>query len=250
MRLLALLFLLLLPAASAQAGPTAEIVTLRSKAMGEERTINIYVPPGYAGGKKRYPVIYMTDGGMREGFAPMAMLVDDGIAAGTTGDVIVVGIAQKDRNRELAPSKGSAGFRRFIIDEVKPWIEANYRTDGHDAISGGSFGGLFVVYTLLHEPQAFDDYIAVSPSLWWNGGALVANAPKLFEQAPAAPRRLWLAVANEGPTMRVASFVGMLEKHAPAWLSWSFMPFPRETHSSVYGPAAKRWVPALFPAEK
>ncbi|MGV3553704.1 MAG: alpha/beta hydrolase [Croceibacterium sp.] len=234
--------------ASAQ---TVGTVTLRSVAMKQERTINIYVPPSYEAGKRRYPVLYMTDGGLRDGFAPMATLIEQGIAAGTIGDVILVGIAQRDRDNELVPSaKHGTAFRNFVIDEVKPWVEANFRTDGHDAIQGGSFGGLFVIHTLLHEPDAFDDYIAISPALWWKGRALVSDSRELLTNALPAPRRLWLAVANEGPAMGVDSFAAQLKKHAPPWLSWTFTPFPRETHVSVYHPAAKIWVPALFPAEK
>ncbi|MEZ0243137.1 MAG: alpha/beta hydrolase [Sphingomonas sp.] len=250
MRLLAALLLALatLVPACAQTGPTADLVTLRSQALGEDRAINIYVPPGYAEWKGRYPVLYMLDGGVREGFASMTMLVDQGIAKGEVQGLILVGIAQRDRNSELVPSSRSAAFRRFIADEVKPWVEKNYRTNGHDTISGGSYGGLFVVDTLLHEPDLFDDYVAVSPSLWWGGGRLVDQGPGLLAKAPPAPRRLWLAIGNEGPTMRVDAFVAMLRKQAPAWLSWSFTPFPRETHMSVYHPAAERWVPAFFPA--
>lgn len=243
---LALLFLG--PPASAQ---TAGTVTLRSVAMKQERAINIYVPPSYQAGQRRYPVLYITDGGLRDGFAPIATLIEHGIASGTTGDVILVGIAQRDRDNELVPSaRHATEFRNFVIDEVKPWVEANFRTNGHDAIQGGSFGGLFVIHTLLHRPDAFDDYIAVSPTLWWKGRALVSDSRELLANAPPAPRRLWLAVANEGPSMGVDSFAAQLEMHAPSWLSWTFTPFPRETHTSVNHRAATIWVPALFPAEK
>jgi predicted alpha/beta superfamily hydrolase len=240
----------MLAPARAQTGPTAEMVTLRSVAMGENRAVNIYVPPGYAQGTRRYPVLYMVDGGVREGFAPMTVIVDGGIARGDVGDMIVIGIAQRDRNRELVPSAGrAAAFRRFVADEVKPWVEANYRTNGQDAISGGSYGGLFVIYTLLHQPELFDDYIAMSPSLGWHSGELVSQAAALLAKAPPAPRRLWLSIANEGPIMQVDALASVLRKHAPDWLSWSFTPFPRETHMSVWIPATKVWIPALFPPQ-
>lgn len=249
MRLVAALLCLFL--AAPVAAQTAETVTLRSVAMGQERVVNIYVPPSYKAGQRRYPVLYVVDGGLNDAFAPTAMLIEHGIATGTVGDVILVGVAQKNRDSELVPSaKYATPFRRFVIDEVKPWVEAHFRTNGHDAIQGGSFGGLFVIYTLLHQPEAFEDYIAISPSLWWQGGALVSGSRELLAKAPPAPRRLWLAVADEGPVMRVDAFAAQLKRHAPDWLSWSFTPFPRETHMSVYYPAAKIWVPALFPAEK
>jgi predicted alpha/beta superfamily hydrolase len=63
---------------------------------------------------------------------------------------------------------GSAdNFLKFIREELKPFIKANYRIDAEDSsISGHSFGGLFGLYALLHAPNTFKRYIISSPSIW------------------------------------------------------------------------------------
>ena len=253
--LLALAALAALPAA-AQTGPTAEMVTLRSQALGQDRAINIYVPPGYAAGDARYPVLYMVDGGVRQGFAQMTVLVDTAIARGMIRDLVVVGVEAGNRERELtfpggdgdAPGR-SAALRRFIGSEVKPWVEAHYRTSGQDALAGCSLGGLFVVETLLRAPDLFDDYIAASPSLWWNNGALLDDSADLLERLPAGNRRLWLALGNEGAPMGVGRLMTVLKRHAPTTLSWSFKSFPTEPHLKVCEKAPAAAILALYPRE-
>ena len=108
--------------------------------------------------------------------------------------LIVVGIESKDRKAELTspssdpgeqrdfPTHGSSDrFRQFMVDELKPLIEARYRTGGTDALMGESLAGLFVIDTLLQRPGEFDSYIAISPSLWWNRGRLAKDAPLLLK---------------------------------------------------------------------
>ena len=73
-------------------------------------------------------------------------------------------------------SGGSAAYRRFLAEELKPWIAARYRTSGETALIGESLAGLFVVETFLKQPVLFDAYIAASPSLWWDDQSLARGA--------------------------------------------------------------------------
>ncbi len=258
-RLLLFLLLVFASPAPAQTGPTAETIKLRSHALDQDRTINVYVPPGYAGGTARYPVLYLLDGGLNQGFPAMVKIVDQDIARGAAADVIVVGIEAVRREDELTfreagragmpPGGGAGPFRRFVVDEVKPWVEAHFRTGTRSALVGGSLAGLFVLETLLREPAQFTDYVAVSPSLWWANNALTADAPTLLAANPPRDRRLWLALADEGPSMGVGAFMAVLDRHAPPSLRWSFRPFPDKTHQTVHVAAAKVYVPELFPRQ-
>lgn len=233
-------------AAPVQAGPMAETVRLHSQALGEDRNVNIYVPPGYAAGGARFPVLYMLDGGLRQGFPDLVRLVDADIAAGTIEPVIVVGIESVDREKELARSRTAAVFRRFVADEAKPWVEAHFRTGARSVIAGHSYGGLFVVETLLREPGLFDDYVASSPSMWVEGYALGRAATKLLAAMPPGAHRLWLSLGNEGRGMGVDDLVATLRRHAPASLDWSFHSFPFDSHQAVSVAATKVYIPALF----
>ncbi|WP_343521053.1 alpha/beta hydrolase-fold protein [Sphingomonas sp.] len=260
-RLLALLLALLPMSALAQPAGTPIVIgqsyKLDSATMGAARTINVWLPPGYEKGAQRYPVIYLLDGGIEQDFHHISGLAQLGTIVGTTRDVIVVGIETVDRRNELAfavvtdaklkadyPTAGqSERFRRFIADEVKPWVEKNYRTSGENALIGESLAGLFVVETMLRAPGLFDTHIAISPSLWWDNEALVKAAPSLLSKARG---QLWLTVANE-QGMGVAPFAALLKDKAPGSLKWTYAPRPQETHATIYHGAALAAIRELYP---
>lgn len=232
---------------------------LPSAIMGADRTLNIWLPPGYATSGKRYPVLYLVDGGVEQDFHHITGLAQLGTIVGTMQDMIVVGIETIDRRNELAfptndaklkadyPTAGqSARFRRFIADEVKPWVAAHYRTSGDDGLIGESLAGLFVVETLLRAPALFDRYIAISPSLWWDNESLTALAPGLLRAGDAQKRWLWLTVADE-KGMGVDGFAAALKASAPPTLSWTYAPRRDETHATIYHGAALAALRALYP---
>lgn len=255
-----LLALLPLPALAQEAGTpivVGQSYQVHSNVMGGPRTINIWLPPGYEKGTQTYPVLYVLDGGVDQDFHHISGLAQLGTIVGTTQDMIVVGIETRDRRNELAflvtsdaklkadyPTAGeSERFRRFIADEMKPWVDRRFRTADRDALMGESLAGLFVIETMLRTPDLFDTWIAISPSLWWDNQALVKAAPALL---PAAKGRLWLSVANE-EGMGVAPFAALLKEKAPAALKWTYAPRPDETHATIYHGAALTAIRQLYP---
>ncbi len=257
------LFCVLIPSvALAQPAATPIVIgqsyQLPSAIMGGTRTINIWLPPGYTEDSRDYPVLYLLDGGTQQDFHHISGLAQLGTIVGTTRDMIVVGIESVDRRNELAfpiatdaelkaqyPTAGqSERFRRFIAAELKPWVEKTWRTSGEDALIGESLAGLFVVETMLHAPDLFEDWIAISPSLWWDNEALVKAAPALL---PKARGRLWLTVANE-QGMGVSPFAALVKDKAPAALKWSYAPRPQESHATIYHGAALAALRELYPA--
>jgi predicted alpha/beta superfamily hydrolase len=244
------------PAAVEHATPLVigETFTITSKALGEVRRINVYLPPGYAdSARTRLPVLYMPDGGIAEDFLHVAGLVEVSVGNGTMRPFILVGIENTERRRDMtgpttvaadrkiAPRVGgSAAFRRFIRDELMPEVRARYRTTGETAIVGESLAGLFVVETYLVEPELFDTYIAFDPSLWWNGEALVRDAGARLHGRPARKKTLWLAASADDVDSLTHRFGDVLAKNAPAGLAWHYEPMPEEKHSTIYHPAALR----------
>jgi predicted alpha/beta superfamily hydrolase len=179
-------------AETSKAAPLAigETFTIASNAVGETRRINVYLPPGYADASdKRFPVLYMPDGGMAEDFLHVAGLVQVGAGNGTMRPFVLVGIENTERRRdmtgptenakdkEIAPRVGGSSFRKFLREELMPEVKARYRTSEETAIVGESLAGLFVFETLLMEPDLFDTYVAFDPSLWWNNEHLLKIAP-------------------------------------------------------------------------
>jgi predicted alpha/beta superfamily hydrolase len=250
------------PAASSPPPPAAsapgedvlphESFTLDSKVLGEPRRINVYLPPGYAGGSSRHAILYMPDGGVGEDFPHVTRTVDELIRAGKLRAVIVVGIENTERRRDLTPPTeieedrqiaprvgGSAAFRAFLRDELMAAMETRVRGSGERAIIGESLAGLFVIETLLVEPTLFDHYIALSPSLWWNDQALVRGAGEGLARLPLRPTTLYLAVAGDDDRGdAVARFAAAVEAAAARNLAFVFAPMPAEQHSTIYRAAA------------
>lgn len=240
----------------ADAVPAHDTFTVVSKALGESRRVNVHVPASYrASATARFPVLYMPDGGIDEDFPHVVNTVDSLVASKAIRPVIVVGIPNTERRRDLTgPTRfksdsaiaphvgGSAAFRRFIRDELFPLVKSRYRTTDERSIMGESLAGLFVVETFLEAPTMFTHYIALDPSLWWNGGAVVDAAPARLTTHPAGARSLYLSSSNvpeiAGGTARVA---GLLRGSAPTGLSWEYSPRPDLTHATIFrgeGPAA------------
>jgi len=241
----------LLPAkdgAAAAAEPKHDTFTIASRAVAEQRRINVWTPGAYASAAERFPVLYMPDGGTAEDFPHIVETIAALIAARAISPMLVVGIENTERRRDLTgPTEvasdktiaarvgGSAAFRTFVRDELIPEIERRYRCTGARAIVGESLAGLFVVETLLLEPHLFGGYIAISPSLWWNDHALVKNAAQHLAAAAGKDLRLFLTAADEDNIVpHVAELARLLGLHAPKTLTWVHEPMPAEHHDTIF----------------
>ena len=233
--------------------------TLQSKVLGETRRINVYLPQAYADSVSlRLPVLYMPDGGIQEDFLHVAGLVQVLVGNGTMRPFILVGIENTARRRDLtgpttnaedkkiAPKVGgSAAFRQFIRQELMPAVKQRYRTTAETAIVGESLAGLFVVETLLLEPNLFNTYLAFDPSLWWNNGQLAAQAGATLQKTrPSAT--VYLATSSQGDTAATRRLVQTASPQAARLGTWHYEPMPQETHATIYHPAALRAFRAAF----
>lgn len=237
-----------------------ETFRLDSRILGEQRVVNVYLPPGYADSEERYPVLYMLDGGLHEDFPHITGLVDVSTKNQVIRPVIVVGVENTERRRdlvgpttvpeerEIAPRAGGADrFRVFLRDELKPEIARRYRASSDSVVVGESLAGLFVLETLLVEPALFDRYIAVDPSVWWNQQVLVKSAAARFAAWTAGDKTLYLATADsremqDGAAMLLAA----QREHEPPGLVIHHAPMPEERHSTIYPIAALRALRTLF----
>lgn len=261
--LLAALLLLPAPLAAQEGEPIVigRSFSLPSAVLDARRTVNVWTPPGYAEGEKRYPVIYLIDGGLAQDFEHIAGLAQLGALSWLTQEFIVVGVETVDRRRELAfpverdaqlkkdyPTAGeSVRFRRYLVDEVKPFVEARYRTSDEDLVLGESLAGLFIVETLLREPAAFDSYIAMDPSLWWDDGRLSADAAALLARHDGERHRLWLSVGREtleqpAPTEQMLAALRVRPE-----VELHYEPRPQLSHATIYHPTAWEALQALYP---
>ncbi len=166
----------------------AEMRDLQSRHTGRSYRLYLSKPQGEAP-PQGYPVVYVLDA---ELFFPLlaqqALMYTPHAARDGRQAVLVVGIGYPGaapfdlaaRAEDYTPPAanlsdshdrlgGAERFLDFLEEEVKPLVASRYRVDARrQTLFGHSYGGLFTLYTLLSRPQAFQRYVAASPSLWWN----------------------------------------------------------------------------------
>jgi len=178
--------------------------------LGNTRTIIVYLPPGYENepGDVRHPVLYMHDGqnlfDAHSSSIGVEWNVDETVTrmveAGKIEPVIVVGIYNtSDRAFEYTPepdpSRGGGGARLyadFIVNEVKPFIDENYRTlpgKAHTGVVGSSLGGIVSIYLAWSHPDVFSKVGAMSTAYQWADGHIVRY---LEDRLPPTGVTVWL----------------------------------------------------------
>lgn len=233
-RLLPLITATIVLAAGAARGQTSwpgyslaqtEVHPLRSQLLQRDYRLFVGLPDSYAREpRKQYPVLFVTDSDYA-----FPLLRSLGRRLGQQGRLlkehILIGLSYADgddavssRNRDYTPSprrdgQGSSArygeaeaYRRFIRDEVFPYVAAHLRADMSQRIyAGHSYGGLLGAHMLLSEPTMFQRYILSSPSLWYDDGLLLRRAADLAKSRRALSAQvLLLAGALETPQRAAA----------------------------------------------
>ncbi len=193
-------------------GNVLKLQGFRSDVLDNRRDVHVYLPPGYdAMPERRHPVLYLHDGqnvfdGATAYVPGQEWQVDETaealITAGHLRPLIIVAVdhAGADRAHELAPTRdharGAGGhadsYGRFLLDELKPWVDATYRTDPSreaTAVGGSSLGGLFTLHLGLTRPEDVGALLVMSPSLWWDRRVLLDRYSTLTGRLPW---RIWL----------------------------------------------------------
>jgi predicted alpha/beta superfamily hydrolase len=190
----------------------------RSEVLNCQRTIVVYLPPGYRRDTRRqYPLFLLHDG----------QNVFDGSTSYVPGQywrvresadwllthrriepVIICAVYHGHERRifEYTPTKtrkmGGGGVDlhgRMIVDELRPWLRERYRISPqsrHTGVGGSSLGGLATLLLGLTYPEVFGRLAVMSPSVWWDHRTVLKMVEVLH-----TPRRqrVWLDIGtNEG----------------------------------------------------
>jgi len=200
------------------------IDSIKSIELNETRILNIYLPEGYsADSAQTYNVIYLLDGSADEDFIHIAGLVQfcNFEWINILPPTIVVGIVNVDRKRDFTfPAKdsvlpeiiraynvdfssagGSDKFMSFIETELQPFINKNYKTNANKMLIGQSLGGLLAAEILYKKPHLFNQYMIISPSLWWDYESLLNYDANLLQPTFTQKLEIFVAVGNEGKVM-------------------------------------------------
>jgi len=188
-----------------------QIHKINSKVLGEERTLNIYLPEGYSKDTS-YAIIYLLDGSADEDFIHVAGILqyNNFPWVGRTKPSILVGIANTNRKKDftsvstvkedlayIPTNGGSAKFIQFISKELQPYIAKQFKTDGKNTLIGQSLGGLLALEILHDKPELFQTYIIASPSLWWRNEYML-QANYTWRQKYEQPTQVYIGVGTEG----------------------------------------------------
>ncbi|MEL7531927.1 MAG: alpha/beta hydrolase-fold protein, partial [Bacteroidota bacterium] len=245
--------------------PFGLVERIDSKALSEERSLNIYLPQGYhPDSAQTYPVVYVLDGSANEDFPHIAGLMQFLNMYDLAPKSIVVGIANVDRYRDftfpsedkedleaLPTSGGAEAFMTFVETEVLPLIAERYPLNGEATIIGQSLGGLIATEFLMKKPALFTQYIIVSPSLWWNKQALIKTANQYFQTHPEIEAKVFVSLGEEHPVMhKVADeLVESIQKSGNEKLSVHYLPILTEDHATILHKAVYAAFEWLYPKE-
>src|SRR5687767_5491135 len=213
-RLLSAFAVLLIISAAAIAQPatgTVKRLTLKSAVLGEDRIVLVRTPPGYETNKLTYPVVYMTDGDAHMGHT--ASTIEFLTRNGRMSDLIVVGVTNTDRTRDLSPTKssqknpagelqfptsgGADNFLKFFETELIPEIQKQYRVQPYRVLAGHSLGGLFAIHSMISKPGLFNSYVSVSPALQWENGETLKRAEDFLKKQKEMKVTLYVSLGNE-----------------------------------------------------
>ncbi|UMB61548.1 alpha/beta hydrolase-fold protein [Lutibacter sp. A80] len=228
--------------------PAHDSFTIDSKFVNEQRVINVWTPPNYKQFNDSLPVIYMPDGGIKEDFPHIANTIAKLIENKSIQPIILVGIENTERRRDLTGfsevekdaeycplTDGAKDFRNFISQELINEINKKYRVTNKKGIIGESLAGLFVMETFFLNPELFDFYIAMDPSLWWNNHYLQKNTKNYLKNFPNKTTKLWFAgSAAEDISQHTNNVAETLQTNAPKQLIWKYSDEPNEKHNTIF----------------
>lgn len=237
-----------------------EKIEIYSPSLSESRILNIYLPHSYsADSAKEYPVIYLLDGSIHEDFIHIAGIVQFGSYSWINfiPESIVVGISNIDRKKDFTFSTnrkqsqkaipnngGSSYFMQFIEMDLIPLISKRYNTTSTKTIIGQSLGGLLASEILIKKPDLFDNYIIISPSLWWDKESLLDLPFPEFKN----PKSIYIGVGKEGKIMENAASKlneKILEKKRPHTKVY-FEFFEKQNHANILHLAVYNAFNAIF----
>lgn len=229
-----------LPAGTTEPICIGDSVTIRSSVLGEDRPVFIHLPAGYERSAARYPVLYVLDGAAHWTYA--SAMADFFAANGMAPPMIVVGIPNTDRERDLTPMKaadrphsgGGAAFLKFLREELFPHVEKNYRTQPYRILFGHSLAGMFAVHTLLTAPEVFQAHIAASPWLIYADDLVLKKADDLLAKRMLPNAFLYMTVGDEPEVLpAMKAFKQWLERKNIPGLRWEMENLTKDTHGSL-----------------
>ena len=168
---------------------TVEALELRSSILGNERTIDIYLPHGYAGSERSYPLLLVGSGPAARELGLMTHTLDNLI--GKSVEPVIVGFIRYSLHETIGENRDAT--IDMLLDELLPLLRDRYRiVDRHDRVflMGTGMAGYSSIYAILKRPEAFGG--AASQSLYSVNRAMMTPLTELVEQQGGAGPAIYM----------------------------------------------------------
>jgi predicted alpha/beta superfamily hydrolase len=225
-----------------------------SEILQQDREFSVYFPPSYnTTVNQKYPVLYILDGDYN--FQYVAGFLElQGAISELIPEMILVAISGKgtsEYRKNCKPkidgvedSGNAEEMVRFIEKELIPYVNKNYKAADYKILGGHSVGGIFVINTAINHPDLFNNYIAISPALWWGKNGMEVIMENTWGKTKSSTANLYVSLANE-KGMGVTEFLKKVPKNIME-KNIKFQEFPNEIHNSVGFPTYKWAMGAIF----
>lgn len=209
---------------------------IASNILNEERSLLIHTPDSYATSSKKYSVIYVLDGDNHFNHAINAttLLAENG----RMPETIIVAIPNNRGTRGRDLGQGRDNFKKYIKEEVIPFVNSNYRTTKHKTLFGHSMAGAFTLNFLATQTNVFDNYIAASPVVQIFNSELLTQYSTLFKTNTNLSNPLYFSITDaaaegQAATNAMNQFVAILEKEAPKSFNWEYDFIANQVHMTT-----------------
>lgn len=234
---------------------STSVQTIHSKILNQQRQIYLYKPAlDSSDADNTLPVLYLLDG--ENHFNIVASYINYLSRWKVIPKIIVVGIINTDRRKDLTPTNnlisfdgkvdssykttgGNQQFFKFIQQELMPYVQANYKPGPYKILAGHSFGGITAINCMLTQPEMFDAYIAVSPSLWWHNKYVLQLTAQKLQHLSALNKKFFYSTGNEGGGFRndVQALDSIVTNSKLPGFAFKYIDYPNESHMTEPIPA-------------
>jgi predicted alpha/beta superfamily hydrolase len=213
-----------------------EIRFIKSRYNNIRYKISVSLPAGYQYNSLKYPVVYILDGhysftiahgisrylqdkGLQK-FILVGIGYDD-VSNNFENEVDRIEFFKKNRTRDYTPLKSTAGvnfvkyqdvsgqgvhFREFIDLQLIKFVDKNYNTNGNNTLAGHSYGGLFAMWNYVSGNSNFKNFIAISPSCWYENMWIL----ELIKKTKLFNGKLYFSVGSKETQSMIESVKGAL----------------------------------------
>lgn len=238
--------------------PTGEYFELKAAHREDHYKVLVTLPRGYEKEDRQYPCLYLFYGDVNKVQAASG-IVNMLYLSGQIPPVIVVGFTNMDWGMDLTPipvegrkeSGGADAFHSFVTKDLFSAIDNRYKTSDRRILMGHSFGGLFGVHCFMKNPEDFDDYLLLSPSISKRADYLETAFKEKITSNASLKNQFYYSVGSESTRiMRGALWLYDGLSEANENIRWQFELVEGTNHGSVVPLSFMHGLKFIFEEEK